>query len=73
MRTVLQHSPRSVPPAVTLIIWTVLTLAVGVRCGAADTVPVMAEGIEFFETHIRPVLVEKCYECHSAKAKIVQG
>src|SRR4051794_2247083 len=26
------------------------------------------EGIEFFEAHIRPVLVEKCYSCHSAKA-----
>ena len=31
------------------------------------------EGIEFFETHIRPVLVERCYECHSAKAKVLQG
>ena len=27
------------------------------------------EGIEFFETRIRPVLVAKCYECHSAGAK----
>lgn len=25
-------------------------------------------GLEFFERKIRPVLVEKCYECHSAKA-----
>src|SRR5688500_10886889 len=25
-------------------------------------------GIEFFEKHIRPVLVEKCYKCHSAEA-----
>src|SRR5262249_42368586 len=24
---------------------------------------------EFFETRIRPVLVEKCYKCHSAEAK----
>jgi hypothetical protein len=31
------------------------------------------EGIEFFETHIRPVLVAKCYECHSAKAKVLKG
>jgi len=23
--------------------------------------------VDFFETKIRPVLVEKCYECHSAK------
>jgi hypothetical protein len=32
-----------------------------------------AEGIEFFETHIRPVLVERCYECHSGTAKVLQG
>ena len=29
--------------------------------------------INFFETKIRPVLVEHCYECHAAGAKIVQG
>jgi hypothetical protein len=32
-----------------------------------------ADGIEFFETKIRPVLVERCYECHSGKAKVLQG
>ena len=31
------------------------------------------EGIEFFETKIRPVLVNNCYECHSAKAAKVKG
>jgi hypothetical protein len=31
------------------------------------------EGIEFFEAKIRPVLVNKCYECHSAKAAKVKG
>src|SRR5438128_1606410 len=31
------------------------------------------EGIEFFEIHIRPVLIAKCYECHSAKAKSLKG
>ena len=31
------------------------------------------EGIEFFETHIRPVLVTKCYECHSGKSKKIRG
>ena len=29
--------------------------------------------IEFFEQRIRPVLVAHCYECHSAKSKIVQA
>lgn len=31
------------------------------------------EGIEFFETHIRPVLVNKCYECHSGKSKKIRA
>ena len=51
------------------------------RCAASALPPIrrrqrpraVAEGIEFFETHIRPVLVEKCYECHSADAKVLQG
>lgn len=32
-----------------------------------------AGDIEFFESRIRPVLVEHCYECHSAAAKKVKG
>lgn len=28
---------------------------------------------DFFEEHIRPVLVERCYECHSADADILHG
>ncbi|HVW02948.1 MAG TPA: DUF1549 domain-containing protein, partial [Planctomycetaceae bacterium] len=27
------------------------------------------EGVQFFETRIRPVLVEHCYSCHSGKAQ----
>jgi hypothetical protein len=29
--------------------------------------------VEFFEAKIRPVLVQHCYECHSADAAIVKG
>ncbi len=29
--------------------------------------------LEFFETKIRPVLVEHCYECHSSESKTLQG
>lgn len=32
-----------------------------------------AAELEFFEKKVRPVLVEHCYECHSAEAKTVQG
>jgi hypothetical protein len=31
------------------------------------------EDVEFFETKIRPVLVEHCYKCHSASAEKLQG
>ena len=32
-----------------------------------------APGIAFFESRIRPVLVERCYECHSSTAKKLRG
>lgn len=32
-----------------------------------------ASGHEFFETKIRPVLIEHCYECHAQDAKKVKG
>lgn len=37
----------------------------------ADELP--AAEVEFFETRIRPVLVEHCYSCHAADAKIIRG
>ncbi len=29
--------------------------------------------IEFFESRIRPILVERCFECHSSEADFVEG
>src|ERR1017187_7306657 len=31
------------------------------------------EGVEFFEKNIRPVLVERCYACHSSMSKTLMG
>src|SRR5437870_5897440 len=31
------------------------------------------EELEFFEKKIRPLLVERCYECHSAESKKLKG
>ena len=31
------------------------------------------EQLDFFETKIRPVLVEHCYKCHAAEAKIINS
>jgi hypothetical protein len=39
----------------------------------ADGPALSPEGVEFFETHIRPVLVGKCYECHSGKSKKIRA
>ena len=46
-----------------------LLLFVPVLAGAADD----PKGIDFFEKNIRPVLVAKCYQCHSASAKELKG
>ncbi|MCP4194584.1 MAG: DUF1553 domain-containing protein [Planctomycetaceae bacterium] len=35
--------------------------------------PVNADDVSFFEKRIRPVLVEHCYQCHSAESKSVKG
>ena len=31
------------------------------------------DGIAFFETHIRPLLAERCYDCHSVRADSREG
>ncbi len=46
-----------------LLLWLLLPVPPG-HAAAPD-----AAGIEFFEKHIRPVLVESCYGCHSPKAE----
>lgn len=45
-----------------------LILAAWVAPVAAQT-PQEAEGVAFFESKIRPVLIEHCYQCHSAQAQ----
>lgn len=32
----------------------------------ADESPLSAEAVEFFESHVRPVLAEHCFKCHGA-------
>lgn len=47
------------------------TLLLGAITGLANDAP--PEHAEFFERHIRPILVERCYECHSAKSNPPKG
>jgi hypothetical protein len=46
---------------VSFVVWTVSATHSAAEIDAA--------GIDFFEKKIRPVLIEKCYQCHSAKAQ----
>ena len=39
----------------------------------APSVDASEAGVEFFEKKIRPVLVKKCYSCHSAGVKDLKG
>lgn len=56
------------PHALTLVF---STLALPAMLRAADGIT--DEQTNFFERKIRPVLAEKCYECHSAQAKKLKG
>ncbi len=40
---------------------------------AAPVADATSEGIAFFEKNVRPILIERCYECHSAAKKIKGG
>jgi len=51
---------------------TVGLAAAGQSLVAGEVEPSPAE-IEHFERHIRPLLHEHCYECHSADATVLQG
>jgi hypothetical protein len=41
--------------------------------GAEEAGEIAAEDLEFFEKKVRPLLVENCYQCHSAEEKIRGG
>jgi len=44
-----------------------------VAAGSVQAAPLTAKGLDFFEKKIRPVLVQQCYQCHSAQATNVKG
>jgi Protein of unknown function (DUF1553)/Protein of unknown function (DUF1549)/Planctomycete cytochrome C len=51
----------------------VLSLMPGVIATRADDVTSKPGGGDFFESKVRPLLVEHCFQCHSAKAKSLKG
>ncbi len=54
-----------------LILASLFTLSTGTAM--ADDRKVDPDAVEFFESKVRPVLVEHCYKCHSAQAKAPKG
>ncbi|MCR9197754.1 MAG: hypothetical protein NXI04_03825, partial [Planctomycetaceae bacterium] len=54
-------------PITSLIRLLLLALLCGLPSVAGD------ERLEFFETKIRPVLIEHCYACHSTAAETAKG
>src|SRR5262245_57529212 len=50
-----------------------LVLATGALPNVFAEQPADTAGIEFFESKIRPVLVDRCYQCHSQKAEKLKG
>ncbi len=51
-----------------------LTLALAGTSAAQQAPPaISADDADFFEKRIRPVLADRCYECHSAKAAKLKG
>ncbi len=51
-------------------LFTVMFASLAISASAWSAEP---DGMAFFEAKIRPVLVEHCYECHSAKSKSPKG
>ena len=41
--------------------------------GAPEALRAQEDGVAFFEKKVRPVLVDRCYECHSAGSKKLKG
>ena len=50
-----------------------LALTTGAGLLAAARAEPSAVDLEFFEKKVRPILVERCYECHSAEAGKSKG
>ena len=54
-------------------VWLLVAVSVFVFSSAGRSAEPDPKGIEFFETRIRPVLVDNCYICHSVGAKKSKG
>jgi len=56
---------------VALLCATIVLLCTSASATATDNIP--SDQLEFFESKVRPLLVEHCYQCHSAEAEDVEA
>ena len=54
-----------------LVTLAILTLALA-PVGAADKA-LTPQQVEFFEKRVRPLLISRCFQCHSGKSKVLKG
>ncbi len=64
----------SLKTSLVLVAWALIKAGsvLPISVDAAELAPT-AEQIEFFESKIRPILVDHCYACHSQKAEKIKG
>src|SRR5262245_22959550 len=54
--------PGRTPVLATFVL---MALALPVELGAGEDRPLTSDELTFFEQKIRPLLIERCFECHS--------
>src|SRR2546426_390480 len=64
-----ERRPRAAMNQSSLELRLALSLFVGALTPAGAAGEPARDGFEFFEKKIRPLIAERCYECHSADAK----
>jgi hypothetical protein len=65
--TCLSISSQSLATMIRLNLWAILCFACPCAISGQDP------KTTFFETKIRPILVQSCYECHSSSSKAIKG
>ena len=60
-------------PATCLALFCTLTALSATAVEPADPVTFTAPQLEFFEKEVRPLLVQRCYSCHSGQSKKLKG
>ena len=56
-----------------VILGPLLVAALLISCSRVSAQESSTDGVEFFEKNIRPLLVRRCYSCHSKKAGKAEG